>query len=44
MNEDPTYATDSIAAIIMLVFQYVPNAGKLYKFKQFQINCTVEQH
>ena len=27
MNENPTYATDSTAAIIMMTFQYVENGG-----------------
>ena len=28
VNENPTYATDSAAAIIMMVFQYIDNGGK----------------
>ena len=29
MNDNPTYATDSTASVIMMTFQHCENGGKL---------------
>ena len=36
MNNNPTYATDSTAAIVMMVLQYVENPGTS---QLFQLSC-----